>query len=38
MAEEDEWRSKQAIKAPNIDITTMIMDMAQRSVMIWNNK
>ena len=38
MAEEDEWGSKKAIKAPNIDITTMNMDMTQNSVMIWNNK
>ena len=38
MAEEDEWESMQAIKPPNIDITTMNMDMTQRSVMIWNNK
>ena len=38
MDEEDELGSKQAIKAPNIDITTMNMDITQRSVMIWNNK
>ena len=34
MAKEDEWGSEQAIEALNIDITTMNMDMTQRSVMI----
>ena len=34
MAKEDELGSKQVINALNIDITTMNMDMTQRSVMI----